>query len=166
MYFRSWSILDIVVLVAQLCQTLCDPVDCSQPGSSVHGILQARIVEWVAISISTLMTSEQTYSVFRLPEVVTMQVYFVCAFWSLALLGTFSSCAVLSAYGVRSISQWPSLGQLFGVSCVSVKCVDILFAWRLEEGWLKKYPLVFTPLHDLTVMFIICIRYTFITPSS
>ena len=32
--------------------TLCDPVDCSPPGSSVHGILPARILEWVAISFS------------------------------------------------------------------------------------------------------------------
>ena len=38
--------------VAQSCPTLCDPVDCSLPGSSVHGILQARIQEWVAISFS------------------------------------------------------------------------------------------------------------------
>ena len=38
--------------VAQLCPTLCDSVDCSPPGSSVHGILQARILEWVAISFS------------------------------------------------------------------------------------------------------------------
>ena len=38
--------------VAQLCPTLCDPVDCSLPGSSVHGILQARILEWVAIPFS------------------------------------------------------------------------------------------------------------------
>ena len=38
--------------VAQSCPTLCDPVDCSSPGSSVHGILQARILEWVAISFS------------------------------------------------------------------------------------------------------------------
>ena len=37
------------VLVTQSCPTLCDPMDCSQPGSSVHGILQARILEWVAI---------------------------------------------------------------------------------------------------------------------
>ena len=36
--------------VAHLCLTLCDPVDCSLPGSSVHGIFQARILEWVAIS--------------------------------------------------------------------------------------------------------------------
>ena len=38
--------------VAQSCPTLCDPVDCSLPGSSIHGILQARILEWVAISFS------------------------------------------------------------------------------------------------------------------
>ena len=37
--------------VAQLCPTLCDPVDCSPPGSSVHGIFQARVLEWVAISV-------------------------------------------------------------------------------------------------------------------
>ena len=35
--------------VTQPCLTLCDPVDCSPPGSSVHGISQARILEWVAI---------------------------------------------------------------------------------------------------------------------
>ena len=38
--------------VAQSCPTLCDPVDYSPPGSSVHGILQARVLEWVAISFS------------------------------------------------------------------------------------------------------------------
>ena len=36
----------------QSCQTLCDPMDCSPPGSPVHGISQARILEWVAISSS------------------------------------------------------------------------------------------------------------------
>ena len=40
------------VLVAQSCPTLCDPIECSLPGSSVHGILQARILEWVAILFS------------------------------------------------------------------------------------------------------------------
>ena len=40
------------LLVTQLCLTLCDPMDCSPPGSSVHGIFQARIMEWVAISFS------------------------------------------------------------------------------------------------------------------
>ena len=40
------------VLVTQSCPTLCDPMDCSPPGSSVHGILQARTLEWVAILFS------------------------------------------------------------------------------------------------------------------
>ena len=38
--------------VTQSCPALCDPVDCSSPGSSVHGILQARILQWVAIPFS------------------------------------------------------------------------------------------------------------------
>ena len=40
------------VLAAQSCLTLCDPMDYSSPGFSVHGIFQARIVEWVVISFS------------------------------------------------------------------------------------------------------------------
>ena len=42
----------VLCLVAQLCPTLCDPIDCSPPGSSVHGISQARILEWVVIPSS------------------------------------------------------------------------------------------------------------------
>ena len=38
--------------IAQLCPTLSDPMDCSPPGSSVHGIFQARVLEWVAIAFS------------------------------------------------------------------------------------------------------------------
>ena len=44
--------VEVKVLVAQLCLTLCDPMDCSPPGSSAHGILQARVLEWVAIPFS------------------------------------------------------------------------------------------------------------------
>ena len=40
--------------VTQSCPTLCDPMDCSPPGSSVHGILQARVLEWGAISFSII----------------------------------------------------------------------------------------------------------------
>ena len=42
----------------QLCPTLCDPMDCSPPGSSVHGILQARILAWVAMLSSRESSSE------------------------------------------------------------------------------------------------------------
>ena len=43
-----WKFTVSCVLVTQWCPTLCSPVDCSLPGSSGHGILQARILEWVA----------------------------------------------------------------------------------------------------------------------
>ena len=42
----------VCVLVAQSCPTVCNPVDCSPPGSSFHGILQVRVLEWVASSFS------------------------------------------------------------------------------------------------------------------
>ena len=42
----------VKVKVAQSCPTLCNPVDCSPPGPSVHEVLQARILEWVAIPFS------------------------------------------------------------------------------------------------------------------
>ena len=44
--WREWS------EVVQSCLTLCDPMDCNLPGSSIHGIYQARAVEWVAVSFS------------------------------------------------------------------------------------------------------------------
>ena len=54
---KSWTWLSYCVCVSvcevtQSCPTLCDPMDCSLPGSSLHGILQARVLEWVAISFS------------------------------------------------------------------------------------------------------------------
>ena len=53
--------------VAQSCLTLSDPMDCSLPGSSVHGIFQARVLEWVAIAFSLgtvkSLISEKAWSV-------------------------------------------------------------------------------------------------------
>ena len=47
----SWN-YKVKVKVAQLCLTVCDPMDCSLPGASAHGILQVRILEWVAVPFS------------------------------------------------------------------------------------------------------------------
>ena len=47
-----WRFLESESEVAQSCPTLCDPMDCNPPGSSVHGIFQARVLEWIAISFS------------------------------------------------------------------------------------------------------------------
>ena len=63
--------------VAQLCPTLSDPMDCSLPGSSAHGIFQARVLEWGAIAFSVFKTNklkafantENTASHIKLPGV-------------------------------------------------------------------------------------------------
>ena len=49
--FRTQN-LTVSSEVAQSCPTLCDPMDCSLPGSSVHGIFQAIVLEWIVISFS------------------------------------------------------------------------------------------------------------------
>ena len=51
--------------VAQLCPTLSDPMDCSLPGSSVHGIFQARVLEWGAIAFSPTLHSPFQFVGFR-----------------------------------------------------------------------------------------------------
>ena len=48
MYTHTHIHAAVEVLVAQSCPALCDLMDCSPPGSSAHGILQARILEWVS----------------------------------------------------------------------------------------------------------------------
>ena len=57
-FFISWATREAVAAAAatkslQLCPTLSDPMDCSLPGSSIHGIFQARVLEWGAIAFSS-----------------------------------------------------------------------------------------------------------------
>ena len=52
--------------VTQSCLTLGDPMDCSLPGSSIHGIFQARVLEWGAIAFSDLLTSYTYIQIFVL----------------------------------------------------------------------------------------------------
>ena len=59
--------------VTQSCPTLSDPMDCSPPGSSVHGISQARVQEWVSIAFSSVwlvatILSLQTYNISVIAE--------------------------------------------------------------------------------------------------
>ena len=70
------------VSVAQLCLTLCDLMDYSPPGSSIHGILQARILEWDAISFSRGYSSPRDLS--RISCVPALQAWE--ALWFLELL--------------------------------------------------------------------------------
>ena len=53
--------LKVKVLVTQSCPTLCDTMDCSPPGSSIHRIFQVRVLEWVAISFSKILEILQVF---------------------------------------------------------------------------------------------------------
>ena len=59
--------------VAQSCPTLCDPMDCSLPGSSIHGVFQARVLEWGAIAFS----NNQPRQYIKKPETLLCQQRFV-----------------------------------------------------------------------------------------
>ena len=64
--------------VAQLCPTLSDPMDHSPPGSPVHGIFQARALEWVAIAFSGIATTIE--KILRLIKVYLSKLYIVTIF--------------------------------------------------------------------------------------
>ena len=92
------------VLVTQSCPTLCNPMDCSPPGSSVHEIFQARILEWVAISFSreSSQPRDQTWvsctagkfftNMFLLQLATVIIFYFLSGYWLWKLINMFYDC--------------------------------------------------------------------------
>ena len=56
--------------VAQSCPTLSDPTDCSLPGSSIHGIFQARVLEWGAIAFSDMLVYKDLITMVDIKRVV------------------------------------------------------------------------------------------------
>ena len=101
--FSSHVVCEVKVSVAQACSFLCDPVDYSPPDSSVHAILQARILEWVAVPFSR--GSSQPRDPTRFP---TLQVD------SLP-----SEPLVQFSHSVMSGSLWPHGLQHTRISCLS-----------------------------------------------
>ena len=67
--------------VAQLCLTLCDPMDCSPPGSSVHGIFQARILEWVAVSFSGVSSQPKDQTHISCIYCIGRRIIYHCITW-------------------------------------------------------------------------------------
>ena len=63
--------------VTQSCLTLSDPMDCSLPGSSVHGIFQARVLEWAAISFSESITYEDSKNQLNAIQRHNIQLYVI-----------------------------------------------------------------------------------------
>jgi len=97
------------MLVTQSCLTLCNPMDCSLPGCSVHGILQARILEWVALPISFEFPG--SYSKFPLTVLHMIIFMFQCySFFFKSLLNLLQYCfyfmfCFLSTGGIWNFSS-------------------------------------------------------------
>ena len=92
----------VYVLVTQLCPTLCDPMDCTPPGSSFHGILQAGMLEWVAIPFPTKGSNpgspaQQANSLLSEPPIHLNKVVLCAKLWVLLLL--FSSFKIPNHQG-------------------------------------------------------------------
>ena len=109
------------VLVTQSSLTLCDPLDCSLSGSSVHGILQARILEWVAIPFSRGSSRPRDWTQLSYTAGIFFTVWatreahsypYLCfVYWMVSLL-KMEPCLILSTYqnawpgGVWSTCDW------------------------------------------------------------
>ena len=77
----TWCRIVYACSVAQLCPALCDPKDSSPPGSSVHGIFQARILEWVAISSSRGSSPPRNQTHFSFISCICRQILYRWATW-------------------------------------------------------------------------------------
>ena len=81
-YFYSYLILVIIVHARLLSHVwLCDPMDCSPPSSSVHGVLQVRILEWVAISCSRGSSWPRDGTGVSCVSCIVMRILYCCATW-------------------------------------------------------------------------------------
>ena len=103
---HAYMCMCVSVLVAQSYPTLCNPIDCSPLGPSVHGTLQARALEWVAISLFKIN--------YRKKESEVAQ-----------------SCLTLRPHGlqpIRLLHPWNSPGKSTGVGCHFLlhMCIDVL----------------------------------------
>ena len=100
-----------VCSVGQLCSTLCDPMDCSPSDSFVHGIFQARILEWGAISYSRKSSLSRDQTHISCISCIGRQIFYHCATWEAPL-------NVLNIY--ESKQRIPIIFKCMYIMCV--KC--------------------------------------------
>ena len=99
----------VVCLVTQSCPTLSDPMDCSPPGSSVHGIFQARVLEWVATAFSSRARSHLILSLENF-----------CGLTSFFLASPFAGIYISTLYPLKIQSPLSYLIFIFQNSLISL----------------------------------------------
>ena len=114
----SWS------EVAQLCPTLCNPMDCSLPGSSIHGIFQARVLEWIAISFSmgsswprdrtqVSRIAGRRFSVWATREALAQHHFWVVLIGSEVVAHRLSCPRARGIFWTRNWAEFPLAGRFF-----------------------------------------------------
>ena len=103
--------------VAQSCPTLCNPMDCSPLGSSIHGVFQARVLDWGAIAFSSIL-----YIVIALCSSPR-------AYWTPSYTRGSSSSVIIFAFSYWS---WDSGGKNTGVVC---RCLFKWFTFCQDSPW-------------------------------
>ena len=88
--------------VAQLCPTLSDPMDCSLPGSSIHGIVQARVLEWGAIAFSDIYTHTYIYTSIYTYTYICINTYSIYIYIYVYIFFRYSS--LIGNYSILSIA--------------------------------------------------------------
>ena len=119
-----------VCVLAQLCPTLCKPVDCSPPGSSDHGIFQARILEWVAISSSRGSSWPREWTRFPCVSCIGRWIYWVNCSASLRL-----SCLLRSK---ESTCKAGDLGLIPGLGSSPGEGIGNPLQYSCLEGFIDK----------------------------
>ena len=115
----------------QLCLTLCDPIDGSPPGSPVPGILQARTLEWVAISFSN--AGKWKVKVKLLSRALLLATPWTAAYQAPPSMG-FSRREYWSGVPFPSPGDLPDPGIKPRVACVSCIGSQILYPWATWEA--------------------------------
>ena len=88
--------------VAQSCSTFCNPVDCHPPGSSVHEILQARILEWFAISFTRRSSWPRDWTHISWVSCIDRQILYHCITWEAPMLSIYLSWSLPLAWHITS----------------------------------------------------------------
>ena len=120
------------------CPTLCDPMDCSPPGSSVHGIFQARVLEWVAIAFSreSSQPRDLTWVSHTVGRCFTVWAKLLSHFSRVRLCATPQMAASLPL-------PWDSPGKNTGVGChFLLQCMKV----KSESEVAQSYPTLSDPM--------------------
>ena len=80
-HLLTFSILEKLCVLSESCLTLCDPMDCNPPGSSVHGISQERILEWAAISFSRWSSQHRCQTCISRVSCIGRWILYPCTTW-------------------------------------------------------------------------------------